>query len=426
MKHSISSHTGTILFLLIACAAALISCQACSTGNASAIGTGGGTSDLSYTAPEVLSTFEGGTVYKVGTLKVLKLSGTWKEMGRQYGRLFSDDLKAMYDTVVKQYIENSLIDSESQLTEFSKKQFSLYPVRFHLMADGMVETSTITRDQLACLNSFFEQLTQAVSPHKYPATHCSCISAWGEYTGNGPLVMGRDFDFPPFYRNMSKYVSLVVYNPSDGACSAAVITYPGQIGSIQVFNDQGLVLESNDGSSCGDTNRYYGERIPFPVKDLGALMDCSSLESLDTALKTYRMEYPLIYNVASAEKAFCYEMTTSEVKRREGENGLLIGVNHFMASGWPDPPSSSQTVISNSKTRYNNMKSLADARKGSIDAQALMGILDVTVDNGGPTPASLNIYQYVAVPQQLKIWIKIWDYMDWTAVDLSSFFLKKQ
>lgn len=164
MKHSISSHTGTILFLLIACAAALISCQACSTGNASAIGTGGGTSDLSYTAPEVLSTFEGGTVYKVGTLKVLKLSGTWKEMGRQYGRLFSDDLKAMYDTVVKQYIENSLIDSESQLTEFSKKQFSLYPVRFHLMADGMVETSTITRDQLACLNSFFEQLTQAGQP----------------------------------------------------------------------------------------------------------------------------------------------------------------------------------------------------------------------------------------------------------------------
>jgi len=424
MKYSISSHIKAILFLLTACATVLLSCQACSTGNASASGAGGGASDLSYTAPEVLSTFEGGTVYKAGELKVLKLSGTWKEMGRQYGRLFSDDLKAMYDTVVKQYIENKLIDSESQLTEFSKKQFSLYPVRFQQMADGMVETSTITRDQLACLNSFFEQLTQAVSPQKDSASHCSCISAWGEYTGNGPLVMGRDFDFPPFYRNMNKYVSLVVYNPSDGARSAAVITYPGQIGSIQVFNDQGLVLENNDGSSSGDTNRYFGERIPFPVKDLGAMMDCPSLESLDAALKTNRMEYPLIYNVAAPDRAYCYEMTTSDVKRREGENGLLIGVNHFMAPGWPEPPSSSQTTISDSKTRYNNMKAQADARRGSIDAQAMMGILDVTVENGGPTPASLNIYQYVAVPQQLKIWIKIRDYMDWTAVDLSSLFKK--
>jgi hypothetical protein len=37
----------------------------------------------------LLSTFEGGKLYSAGKFRVLELSGTYRQMGRQYGRLMS-------------------------------------------------------------------------------------------------------------------------------------------------------------------------------------------------------------------------------------------------------------------------------------------------------------------------------------------------
>ena len=373
-------------------------------------------SPSSQKSMQLLSSFEGGKLYSAGIFSVLELSGTYRQMGRQYGHLMSVKIKEMYNEVANQYAKNGVICSDISLEGFSMQLFRLYPRRFQDLAQGMSETSTMDINKIAVLNEFFDYFLRC-RPGSGDTGHCSEISVWSGYSKDGKLVMGRNFDFPSFYRAFNKHIVIVVYNPSDASNSAAVITYPGQIGSIQVFNSRGLVLENNNGVASGDSGRYFGKRIPFMIKDLGAMLDSSTVEGLDAALVTSRMHYPLIYNIAYPGGAFNYEMTTYDVKRRQGQDGLLIGTNHFISPGWGLPASEYLEAIKDSKERYDNLKNLAERNKGKINASIMM---DVPQDKGGATPQDKNIYQFVALPVDLKIWVKALTYSDWTEVDLKT------
>ena len=286
----------------------------------------------------LLSSFEGGKLYSAGKFRVLEISGTYRQMGRQYGGLMSGPLKEMYHEVVSQYAKNGIVCSDISLDDFSMQLFRLYPRRFQELVEGISETSGLNLNKIAVLNEFFDYyLKSSVHPSSGNSGNCSEISVWGKYSKDCMLLMGRNFDFPNFYRAFNKYITIVAYNPADASNSTAVITYPGQIGSIQAFNSRGLVLENNNGIASGDTEHYFGKRIPFMAKDLGAMFEHSTYEGLDAALVTSRMHYPLIYNIGYPGGAANYEMTTFDVKRRQGQDGLLIGTNHFISPGWKLP-----------------------------------------------------------------------------------------
>jgi len=367
----------------------------------------------------LLDSFEGGNLYAAGKFHVVELSGTYRQMGRQYGRLMAGPMKEMYTEVISQYAKNGLICSDISLEDFSLQLFRLYPRRFQEIAYGMSESSGLNLNQIAVLNEFFDySLKCHVRPASGNSGNCSTISVWGKHAKDGALIMGRNFDFAAFYRAFNKYITIVAYNPADAANSTAVISYAGQIGSIQAFNSRGLVLENNDGSSSEDPDRYFGKRVPFMVKDLGAMFDHSTYAGLDAALITARMPYPLIYNMAHSGEAANYEMTTYDVKRRQGQDGLLIGTNHFVHSNWNLPPSTFPDGIKDSTKRYDQLHALAQKYRGKIDASKMMEILDIPMDKGGATPQDRSIYQFVAMPANLKIWIKALTYSDWTEVDL--------
>jgi hypothetical protein len=372
------------------------------------------------------ATFEKGKLYQYGKIKVLELNGTYREMGRQYGKLLSAEIHGMYAEIVKQFTLNKIAVSERQIEEFSKKLFGLYPKRFQDIALGMSETSGMEMEKLAALNEAFDFLLSsqpsaaALGEHR---NHCSAMAAWGNYTGGGPLVMGRNFDFPAFYRKFNPYIVVIVFNPSDGCRSAAVITHAGQIGAIQAFNDAGLVLENNNVSNSGDARRYFGDRTPFLIKDLEMVFDYSTIEGLDAAFKGSRFHFPLIFNVASPDQAYCYETTTLDVKRRNADQeGLLIGVNHFLHPEWILPQQGDNKFIQDSFIRHKNLAALAARYKGSIDAVRMMAILDIPQDKGGATPPDKSIYQFVTVPASLKLWIKVREYAEWTEIDLKKLF----
>jgi len=377
-----------------------------------------------YRKPAPLSTFEKGALYKIGGIKVLELNGTYRQMGRQYGKLLAADMRGMHSEVVRQYAQNKLLHSEARMEKFSRKLFLLYPKRFQDIAEGMMETSKIEFGKIAILNGFFDYLISRPSALPEDAGQCAGIAVWGDYTGGAPLVFGRNFDFPSFYRNFNPYLVVVIFNPDGANRSAAVITYAGQIGAIQAMNNAGLVLENNDASNSGDKDRFFGERTPFMIKDLEIALDYDTLEGLDAAFMGSRFHYPLVFNVASKDKAYCYEMTTYDVKRRSAErDGLLIGVNHFLHPDWKLPPPGKDSHIDDSAMRHGNLAALAEKYRGTIDARRMMNILDLPQDQGGATPTHKSTYQFVFVPQHLKLWIKAMTYLDWTEIDLSIFFV---
>jgi hypothetical protein len=54
----------------------------------------------------------------------------------------------------------------------------------------------------------------------------------------------------------------------------------------------------------------------------------------------------------------------------------------------------------------------------------MMKILDVPIKEGGATHGG-TIYQVVAVPGDLKIWLKVPGHQDWTEIPLAPLFRKK-
>jgi hypothetical protein len=363
---------------------------------------------------------------KSGKFIILSLKGTFREMGRQYGALLSEEIRKMHAEILRQYALNEVVIPGERLVSFSKRLFRLYPARFKEQARGISEGGNIGLDTLAINSEFFDYFLKFKSlPGKGTPQDqfCSAISAWGPYTRDGSLIMGRDFDFPPWFKNFTPYLTLAVFNPTDGSIPTALLTYAGQIGAIQAFNRAGFVLENNDGSSYGDMKRYFGKRIPFLVKLPQMAFDCASFTSLDAEMLPYRIHYPLVFNFASPSRACVYEVATDKVTKREAEKeGLLVGVNHFLNPSWPELPTENREVVQYSALRQKNLSDLAEKNKGKIDEIQMMSIMDVLVPDGGATPLERNIYRFVADPELKRWWIKAPDYFEWTRIDLDMLF----
>jgi len=374
---------------------------------------------------EPISTFEGGRLYRAGKFNVLVLNGTYREMGRQYGGLMGPQIKAMYEEALNVTSNTSLLleemgmrDPGVSLQNFTIPRFQAYPKRFQEMITGISQTSEVPLDEICTINEFFDYFLWMASN---PAAqgHCSAITAWGNYTGGKPLVIGRNFDFPTDYKNFDKYITVVVFNPTDGSNSAAIVAYAGMVGAIQSFNEAGLVLENNDGSSSGDLSRPL-DRGSFLIRDVQYMFDCSTLTGLDEAMKNSRSFYPLVYNVANQSEAYCYETTTFDVKRRGGVDGLLVGTNHFIIPAW-EKEGVQINNFTESISRHQNLTSLGEKHKGSLNASVMMAIMDTPKERGGATHEG-TIYQFVAVPELMKVWLKAPGFGDWAEVDLGTLF----
>jgi hypothetical protein len=389
---------------------------------------------------EFVSIFEGGRLYKAGKFNVVVLNGTYREMGRQYGGLLGPEIKKMHEETLNTIpiIAAKLGEGGGKVSgvspqnlaiqDFATLSLQTYPKRFLEMIIGISETSGVPVVEVATVNEFMRYFLwwwlENPDAKSHPAARtqgfCSAITAWGNYTGGKPLVMGRNYDLPPVFKNFNKYLTIVVFNPIDGSNSVAILAYAGQVGAAQAFNDAGLVLESNDGSSSGDLNRPM-DRVPLQVRDVQLALDYSDLEGLDAGMKSSLIFHPMLYNVANQSEAYCYETATFDIKRRGGIDGLLVGTNHFIIPEW-----TREGILTKSSTdsisRYENLTVLGNKYRGYINASVMMAIMNTPRERGGATWLDDTLFQFVAVPEQKKIWLNAPGFEDWKEIDLEDLY----
>lgn len=368
------------------------------------------------TAPELkhVRSYDGAGLYKANKFNVLVLKGSYAQMGKQYGRLMKDELNKMYDLAIKRdFVETQKL-SYDVLREASLKFYDAYPARFKAIVDGMAEGSGIDKEKLIMLG-------QVVTLVGYTKTgvHCSGIAAWGPYTSGGPLVFGRDFDYPPYFKDFAELMTIVVYNPADGSIPVAQIGYAGQMDTLTAMNQAGLFTEINDGAVSGgrdlNSNRLVVTVLPFTF-----LLDSSTMGQLDSAIGTARADYAILYNVADKNMAYSYEWSIDDVRRRLSDaDGLMVATNHFLDPAWksPEPEGDPYDTIA----RRKNLLALGEKYKGAFNPEIMMAVLDLPYDKGGVT-RDWTIYEIVAVPAELKIWLKAPGYQDWTEIELGKLF----
>lgn len=371
-----------------------------------------------------VKSFEGGTLYNNGTLKIVELNGSWEEMGRQYGYLLADEIKDLSVSVQNLYAANG-VGSTQDFYYFSASSLQLYSNNFQQMAQGVVQTSGASSLDVAVDSSFFEYYIAASTP---PTNSCLSIIAWDGATGDQSLVAGRNFDFPSLYQNLDPYVVITVFNPDDGSVPTATIGYAGQLGAISGMNSAGLIAENNNGYLGGDTQMYFLQRQPILDTVPSLLLHNTSLSGIDAAMMDVSTPLSLVYNIASPERAYTYETSTSAIVRRDsdldGTDGLLVAANHYLDPSWPTNTAIPASAMANSVERYDNAVSLANDFEGLISDRVIMAILDTPIEQGGPTPITENdnIWQYVATPADNALWFKTANDQNWSFVDLNKYF----
>jgi len=361
--------------------------------------------------------FEGGKLYKAGNIGVLQLSGSYKEMGRQYGGLLKDEIQEFYTIVVDEhYIKDKGLKYE-EIKGFSEAVYTRYPEKFKALMSGINETSGLPLEKIVILDQVLG--IQFIIAQQ---GECSAVATWGEYTGGKPLVLGRNLDLAVDFKEFSRFLNVVVYNPVDDI-PTAVVCYPGEITSFTGMNANGVFFEINEGAKSGG-NIINEDRLMLPVELVRFLTDYSDFNEFDAAMNTTRSNYAFIVQVADKNAAYSYEVSVFDIKRRSGqEPGLLVATNDFVNPAWGlTPPLDAEDK---SVQRRDNLLGLANTYKGKITPDTMMQIMDTPFEEGGATWTNRTVYQVVVEPANNKLWMKTRGIQDWVEIDLNKYFIRQ-
>ncbi|MEW6369226.1 MAG: C45 family peptidase [Acidobacteriota bacterium] len=363
---------------------------------------------------ELVASYGGGKLFMSGPVYVLELHGSYREMGCQYGFLMRKEMQRLYSIAIEtQYIGN-MGYTEARVKEIAQSMFALYPQRYKEIIYGMARTSRLGLDKQIILNAieFIPKMPKSVA-------HCSGIAVWGEYTSGGPLIFGRNNDDTNFFRAFAPYTTVVVYNANDGSLPVALVNYAGAIYPPSGMNKAGIFLELNSGNAMG----YYANRLSIFISLFSFLQDFRTMDAISSGFYSIRPNLSSIVNAANTHGAFSFECPPDlEAKRRvPDKDGLLAATNHFVDPSWgippPDDKDNAWTV-----TRRAHLLEQGEKYKGQFTVPIMKRVLEMTIDEGGATDPTDTIYQIIAVPRDLTMWIRAPDNYTWQEVNLRRLF----
>ena len=361
-----------------------------------------------------VASFEGGQRYQAGDYPVIILTGSYRQMGRQYGGLMKTELSEEYTFILDTLTKRGY--KQEEIRQIGRDIPAYYPQRVKEIFSGMSETSGLTPDDIAVI--YYGAIFQLMATPPVPAS-CSYLAAWGNYTTDGSVIASRNWDLDDAVLPYTKWYVLAVYRPTDGSNGVATWS-PAGMRPETFMNSKGLFI-ADDNSGLGDAAPET--RPEFITEYYRFMLDYSDLKGLDAGIRGTSPDVAWIVDVAGPDGAYVYEKMTNKTLQRTGD-GVVAAANHFVDPSWnlPAPPE-------HSLSRYNNLFRLAGEAKGSIDAIKMMQIRDVCLENGGAKFCHSLLFgnkyssnhQVVFVPSTQTLWMKAMD-RDWQKVELRPLF----
>ena len=349
---------------------------------------------------------EPGTSRTIENITVLNLSGTWFEMGRQYGELAQRQLRDVFD-FCNRMIEAKEGNADSAVSIVGN-QIEQMPYTIREFFRGAAETSGLSLEQLYVANAV-ERIAGLPK--------CSIAAVWGD-SAKDCMVIGRNYDYGEIFYELCSDVLVTVFNPADGALSTAIIGYAGEIYAVNGMNEAGLFLELNNGKASAPMSAP-NDRITGTTLLLDVLFEADSLEYLDRYFNTVLCSSSYIINVLDGKQARSYEWCPIGAKHGEDDqpDGLLVSTNHYVNPDWDLQEPTDETSWKSFTRRENLLKQCENA-KGNIDAEIMKQIITTPIEEGGAT-SDLTVYQIVAEPSNGILWVKTVESTNWARVNLN-------
>ncbi len=204
--------------------------------------------DTADTAPEGLH----GRITEVDGLEVVELWGTREEIGYAEGALYCDQMPDLLRDYVLEYLVADYGVPYSMVLALVENAFTLPEDdarELEAMWQGALDHCT--EEDLWIESEYLEPdaegaravtYTDLLAANILADYGCSSFTAWGEATGTGETIHGRNFDWAidPGGRFLEQHVLKVYSSEEEGGARFASLTTPGLAGCITCFSEEGV------------------------------------------------------------------------------------------------------------------------------------------------------------------------------------------
>lgn len=386
----------------------------------------------------------------VQPLRVYRLAGTQREMGRQFGELAAADggwhaaldlyanrptmaatmvaagMPHRFRPIVERVADALLAPQRRRLQSIRSKQFPEYTERtretFRAMGyDDKAIDATFVMEVLQNLIGLASRTGMFTRELEAAAiASCSSVAVWGSATVDGKLRHARNFDFPG--GSIWDRAPLVVFCTPDrgqryGYVSARGLDAPG----ITCFNEAGLTFTVHT-----RFHREVGYSGPSVI-DLGheLIRTCTTLDEVAAAARRLgaTSTWGLICSSAAERSAILVETTAKrvEVIESEADDDHLTCTNSYLHPAFQNgetPPGPDFRI--DSLDRRCQLEAFVEKNRGAIDTESLqwllgdyggVDIVDLTPDvqrvDGTSVVAIDTVASIVSIPDERRIDVSV-------------------
>ena len=307
--------------------------------------------------------------------RVLFLKGSPREMGRQQGKLLSDQVHQICEHILYGFgIGSSFEKGKWFFGEIEGAEARLEPFmdkRYLAEMDAIADAAGMDRQE-ARLANFFPELF-----------HCSGFSVWGKATGDGHIYHGRVLDYLKGI-GLEQNAVVMVYQPDYGNAWVN-LGYAGFIGSVTAMNEKGISIGEMGGRGYGD---WDGKPMAELVREV---MEKSN--SLDDAVRILR----------DSPRTCQYYYVISDGKMKQAV-GIATTPSQFTVvhpgESFPQLPHAfADCVLMSAGERYETLCQRVKSGYGTFDADLARDLMT------RPVCMTSNIQSVLFEPDTLDFWV---------------------
>jgi len=262
---------------------------------------------------------------------------------------------------------------------------------------------------------------------------CSSIALWDNFTEDGNLLIGRNFDF--YVNDEFAQNKIVEFISPDSGYKYASVTWPGMVGVVSGMNEKGLTVTLNAGKSSIPMRG----KTPVSIVARSILQNAQTIDEAVEIADKFDVFVSESFLIGSAKdnKAVVIEMSPKRMDVYETNNGKLICTNHFQSNGYKsDKRNQNQIEESHSYYRLEKLEESFKTDKKYKVKDVLKVLRDVSglqnEDLGFGNEKALNQlmahHGVIFKPTELKMWVSNNPYQlgAFDAYDLNTVFKLKE
>ncbi len=369
---------------------------------------------------ENLRTFENSWAKKINeTDWVVYVEGTPFSRGYAYGQLLKESVQLQEDHFIGQI--EKMVPSERYrkflmtiIAFFNRDLDEYIPEEFLSEIYGVSYSFSDRYDVLA---PKFARILNYHAAHDighalndYSMVGCTSFSAQGEYTEDGSLLLGRNFDFY-MGDDFAREKVLTIMNPDKGYGYVSY-SWAGIMGAVSGMNEKGITVTINASKSTLPTV----SKMPISLLTREILQYASTTEEAIEIVRKRDVFVSETFMVSSAseKKTILIEKAPHDMAVYDSGEDLIICSNHYQSDKFYNESYNQENIKeSDTKFRYDRMQQLIKENypltpnKTAEILRNRNGMNDEFIGYGNPKSLNQLIAHHGIIfePEKMRLWV---------------------